>query len=164
MSSLVMKIVIFGFVCILTTGFQIRLISSLRQPFLAPIQMLALYNDSHSKNEAEMFQSLSILGVCGSIGSGKSYACSLLKDKLNELQISSYHLDTDSIAHGVYAPGSQALQDIALEFGEHIIKDGNVDRKALGAIVFSDPARMSVSLYRLLLEFYFLTINLSSTF
>lgn len=93
-------------------------------------------------SEGDLFPSLSILGVCGSIGSGKSYACSLLTDKLKQLDISSYHLDTDSIAHSVYSPGSQAINEIAAEFGPSIITDGNVDRKALGAIVFSNPEMM----------------------
>lgn len=93
-------------------------------------------------NEGDLFPSLSILGVCGSIGSGKSYACSLLTEKLKHLNIASYHLDTDSIAHSVYSPGSQAISEIATEFGPSIIADGNVDRKALGAIVFSDPKMM----------------------
>lgn len=98
-------------------------------------------------SEGDLFPSLSILGVCGSIGSGKSYACSLLTDKLKQLDISSYHLDTDSIAHSVYSPGSQAINEIAAEFGPSIITDGNVDRKALGAIVFSNPEMMRVSFF-----------------
>jgi len=107
----------------------------------------------------ESFPSLAIVGVCGSIGSGKSFACSLLTSKLNDLGsasdqtlsttevpvITAHHIDTDSLAHGVYAPGSKAITDIGKEFGQHVIADGTVDRKALGAIVFGDKSKMAVS-------------------
>jgi dephospho-CoA kinase len=54
------------------------------------------------------------------------------------------HLEADSIAHAVYAPGSQAVEEIANEFGSQIVQeDGNVNRKELGAIVFSDPSKMA---------------------
>jgi len=99
----------------------------------------------NNMNEGDLFPSLSVLGICGSIGSGKSYACSLLVEKLQQLDIASYHLDTDSIAHSVYSPGSQVITEIAAEFGRSVITDGNVDRKALGAIVFSNPEMMRVS-------------------
>jgi len=57
----------------------------------------------------------------------------------------AYHIDTDSLAHGVYAPGSKAIDEIGEEFGGHIIADGTVDREALGGIVFSDSSKMDVS-------------------
>jgi dephospho-CoA kinase len=46
----------------------------------------------------------------------------------------------------VYEPGSQSLKDIVTEFGEDILSaDATIDRKKLGAIVFSDSDAMSVS-------------------
>jgi len=84
-----------------------------------------------------------ILGVCGAIGSGKSYACSLLVSQLN----CTHHIDADALAHGVYAVGSQALKEIQHEFGVEVIHpaDGTVNRKALGKIVFRDRSAMEVS-------------------
>ena len=39
-------------------------------------------------------------------------------------------------------PGQPALADIAAEFGADVLQpDGHLDRKRLGAIVFSDPER-----------------------
>ena len=102
----------------------------------------------------EEFPSLSILGICGSIGTGKSYASSLLASKVNESKNDTsisgncvaYHIDTDSLAHGVYAPGSQAIVEIEKEFGSGVVVDGTVDRKSLGAIVFGeDKSKMAVS-------------------
>lgn len=84
--------------------------------------------------------SVKVLGVCGGIGSGKSQACKTLVEDLSCWA----HLDTDSIAHKVYEPNSQAVVDIANEFGSEILtEDGQVDRKQLGAIVFGSPESMS---------------------
>ena len=48
----------------------------------------------------------------------------------------------------VYEPGSKSLEEIVTEFGEDILDDSDssqIDRKKLGAIVFSDAKSMSVS-------------------
>mmetsp|Transcript_26698 Transcript_26698/g.30567 ORF Transcript_26698/g.30567 Transcript_26698/m.30567 type:complete len:388 (+) Transcript_26698:124-1287(+) len=118
-------------------------------------------NTISQTSEHIAFPNLTILGICGSIGSGKSYASSLLVSQLNNLtrntnitssktdeqkqdESVAYHIDTDSLAHGVYVPRSQALKEIEEEFGKNVIaEDGNVDRKALGAIVFGDDMQMA---------------------
>eukprot|EP00559_Dactyliosolen_fragilissimus_P000746 CAMPEP_0184865896 /NCGR_PEP_ID=MMETSP0580-20130426/19588_1 /TAXON_ID=1118495 /ORGANISM="Dactyliosolen fragilissimus" /LENGTH=307 /DNA_ID=CAMNT_0027365275 /DNA_START=65 /DNA_END=984 /DNA_ORIENTATION=- len=87
------------------------------------------------------FRPLKILGVCGGIGSGKSYASSILNSKFD-----CFHIDVDSLAHEVYAPGSEAISEINAEFGDKgqvVGEDGLVDRKCLGQIVFSNPLHMS---------------------
>jgi len=108
--------------------------------------------DVTNANENEgLFYPLKVVGICGSIGSGKSFASSLLVSKLNSMLNNSdrertyaYYIDTDKLAHGVYAPKSAALKQIETVFGQEIIsKDGTVDRKALGRIVFADPDEMS---------------------
>ncbi|KAL9188948.1 hypothetical protein ACHAXT_011438 [Thalassiosira profunda] len=86
--------------------------------------------------------SMKILGVCGGIGSGKSTACELMVDKLG----CAGRIDADKLAHVVYEPGSKALQEIVSEFGQDIVDEssnGLIDRKKLGAIVFSDAKAMS---------------------
>jgi dephospho-CoA kinase len=51
-------------------------------------------------------------------------------------------IDADQLARDVVEPGQPALADIAAEFGPGVLQaDGTLDRKALGAIVFADPAR-----------------------
>jgi dephospho-CoA kinase len=48
-------------------------------------------------------------------------------------------LDADDVVHALQAPGGEAVEPIRLSFGEHVIAaDGSVDRKALGALIFSD--------------------------
>jgi len=87
---------------------------------------------------------MKILGVCGGIGSGKSTACKLMVDSLGCVA----RIDADLLAHEVYEPGSKALEEIAMEFGKDILEDDSIanaqiDRKKLGAIVFSDAESMS---------------------
>lgn len=80
-----------------------------------------------------------VLGVCGGIGSGKSAACKILVSELNCLA----HIDSDSIAHTVYEPNSPAANEIVHEFGSDLqLMSGEIDRKKLGAIVFSDSNAM----------------------
>ena len=58
----------------------------------------------------------------------------------------AHYIDVDKLAHGVYAPDSAANKQIGKVFGQELIlKDGTVDRKALGDIVFADSDEMSVS-------------------
>lgn len=81
-----------------------------------------------------------VLGVCGGIGSGKSYACQTL---VNELGCWA-HLEADVIAHKVYEPKSQAVQEIVREFGSRVLTDeGHVNRTRLGDIVFASPDQMT---------------------
>ncbi|KAL7427445.1 hypothetical protein ACHAXM_000858 [Skeletonema potamos] len=90
---------------------------------------------------------MKVLGICGGIGSGKSTACQLMVDKLGCVA----RIDADKLAHCVYEPGSQSLQEIVAEFGKNVLLSGDssddhaaeIDRQKLGAIVFSDPKAMS---------------------
>jgi dephospho-CoA kinase len=47
-------------------------------------------------------------------------------------------LDLDRAARDVVASGSEALAEIRAAFGERVLKDGALDRAALGALVFAD--------------------------
>jgi dephospho-CoA kinase len=49
-------------------------------------------------------------------------------------------LDLDQAARDAVAPGSEALVEIVAAFGERVLKNGALDRKALGALVFADSA------------------------
>jgi len=95
--------------------------------------------------------SFRVLGVCGGIGSGKSTASNLLVSSYNCLK----HIDADSVAHSIYAPGSQAIRDVVATFGNEILlrqDDGEkeedmspieIDRKKLGEIVFAKQSAMT---------------------
>lgn len=78
-----------------------------------------------------------IIGLTGGIGCGKSTAAKILRELGAEV------LDADVIGHQVYRQGTSGFRALVAEFGPEIVgQDGEVDRKRLGAIVFSDPARL----------------------
>lgn len=49
-------------------------------------------------------------------------------------------VDADAVAREVVAPGTPGLAAIAARFGPAVIQDGALDRPALAAVVFADPA------------------------
>lgn len=54
-------------------------------------------------------------------------------------------IDADKIAREVVEPGTEGLAAVVEAFGTGILAaDGTLDRPALGAIVFADPAKLAV--------------------
>lgn len=49
-------------------------------------------------------------------------------------------LDADEAAHDVYEPGGPAFDAVVREFGPEYVRDGRIDRKRLGELVFNDEA------------------------
>lgn len=48
-------------------------------------------------------------------------------------------IDCDKVGHDVYKPGKPCYTNLVASFGDKILSDnGEVNRKVLGAIVFSD--------------------------
>lgn len=75
------------------------------------------------------------IGLTGGIAAGKSAVAARLAEH------GAVIIDADRIAREVVEPGEPALEAIRSEFGERILRpDGALDRAALGAIIFSDPA------------------------
>lgn len=76
----------------------------------------------------------SLIGLSGGIGSGKSTVSALL------VELGAVLVDADAIVHELQAPGMPLLDEIAGEFGIHLLDvNGALDRAALGAVVFRDP-------------------------
>lgn len=79
-----------------------------------------------------------IIGVTGSIATGKSSACRLMEEQ------GATHLDADRLVHRLYDPGKPAFDRIVSIFGNEIVgEDGYIDRKILGSKVFGKPEEMS---------------------
>ena len=79
-----------------------------------------------------------VIGLTGPIGCGKSTIAGWLADR------GAVVIDADRLAREVVAPGSPALAEIAATFGNGVLRpDGSLDRRALGAIVFGDPAALA---------------------
>jgi len=75
------------------------------------------------------------VGLTGGIATGKSRV-------LRRLAEAGFHtLDLDRVAHEVMAPGGAAYAEVVEVFGPGVVgPDGQVDRRALGALVFEDEA------------------------
>ena len=75
------------------------------------------------------------VGLTGGIGSGKSTVARRLVERGAQL------IDADVLAREVVAPGSAGLAAVVDAFGDGVLgRDGALDRPALAAIVFADPA------------------------
>lgn len=75
------------------------------------------------------------IALTGGIASGKSSVAELLAER------GAVIIDSDVSAREVVAPGTPGLAAIVERFGEGVLRaDGALDRPALGAIVFADPA------------------------
>ena len=79
-----------------------------------------------------------VIGLTGSIGTGKSEAARYLA------QLGAEVIDADQVGHEAYTPQSEAWHNVVGAFGKEILdSNGEVDRKKLGAIVFSNQDQLS---------------------
>ena len=77
-----------------------------------------------------------LVGLTGSIATGKSTVSRMFA------HLGARVIDADLLSREVVMPGQPAYARIVEEFGPQVVQeDGSLDRKALGAIVFADPAR-----------------------
>ncbi|MDY0881985.1 dephospho-CoA kinase [Dongia soli] len=76
-----------------------------------------------------------VLGLTGSIGMGKSTAAAMLR------RIGIPVHDADAAVHRLMAKGGAAVPAIEAAF-PGVVRDGAVDRKALGAKVFGHPQEL----------------------
>ena len=78
-----------------------------------------------------------LIGLTGNIAVGKSRVRELLS------QLGAAAIDADHIAHQVLGKGEATYDEVVAAFGDGILDDeGEIERAALGAIVFADPARL----------------------
>lgn len=75
-----------------------------------------------------------VIGLTGGIASGKSTVARMLAER------GAAVVDADQLARKVVEPGQPALAELVTRFGAAILTPtGELDRKRLGAIAFSDP-------------------------
>ncbi len=78
------------------------------------------------------------VGVTGGIGSGKSTLSAALALRGAVL------VDADAVAREVVEPGQAAYAPLVERFGPGILRDdGHLDRAALAAVAFADPAALA---------------------
>lgn len=79
-----------------------------------------------------------LIGLTGGIASGKSTVARRL------VEHGAVHIDADHLARVVVEPGTDALAQIRATFGADVINaDGSLNRAALGALVFGEPAALA---------------------
>ena len=78
-----------------------------------------------------------IAALTGGIGSGKSLAAQYFSE------LGARVVDADQLARVAIERGSDGFDEVALRFGEQIMREGDIDRKALAEIIFADPKAKS---------------------
>jgi dephospho-CoA kinase len=79
---------------------------------------------------------MTVLGLTGSFGSGKSVVASMFA------ALGAVIIDADDIAKEVVRPETPAFQEIIEVFGSEVVgNNGALDRKRLAALVFQDAAK-----------------------
>ena len=76
-----------------------------------------------------------VIGLTGGIGSGKSLAAEYFAD------LGAIVIDADQLARAAIERGSKGFDEVVAKFGDSILKNGDIDRRALGEIVFKDPSK-----------------------
>ena len=74
-----------------------------------------------------------VVGLTGGIGSGKSLAAQFFS------QLGAIVIDADQLARSAIERGSEGFDEVLLRFGDTVLKNGDIDRVALGQIVFENP-------------------------
>jgi dephospho-CoA kinase len=75
-----------------------------------------------------------IIALTGGIGAGKS----LVAQYFSEL--GARVVDADQLSRLAIERGSEGFDEVLLRFGESILRDGDIDRKALAEVVFADAS------------------------
>jgi len=80
-----------------------------------------------------------VIGITGGIGCGKSVVMEILKKEYGAAVILA-----DTVGHDLMKPGAMNYNGILKHFGNEILsEDGQIDRKKLGAIVFSNQDHLT---------------------
>ncbi len=78
-----------------------------------------------------------LVGLTGNIATGKSTVAKMLEE------LGATVIDADALVHELQRKGTSVYDDIVAAFGAGILdRAGEIDRKALGAIVFADAAQL----------------------
>ncbi len=76
-----------------------------------------------------------VIALTGGIGCGKSLAAEYFAD------LGALVIDADQLARTAIERGSSGFDQVVTIFGDSILKNGEIDRRALGELVFKDPTK-----------------------
>lgn len=78
-----------------------------------------------------------VIALTGGIGAGKSIVAQFFSE------LGANVVDADQLARIAIERGSEGFDEVIAHFGQEILSNGDIDRKALAAVIFSDPAAKS---------------------
>ena len=79
-----------------------------------------------------------VIGLTGNIGTGKSVVRKMLE------HLGAFGIDADGLSHAAMSRGAPAFAPVVKAFGEWVLDSaGQINRSALGAIVFANPAALA---------------------
>jgi dephospho-CoA kinase len=76
---------------------------------------------------------MTVVALTGGIGAGKSTVAQYFSE------LGAVVVDADHLARVAIERGSEGFDEVVATFGQEIISNGDIDRKALAAIIFNDP-------------------------
>ena len=76
-----------------------------------------------------------VVALTGGIGSGKTMVGEIFAE------LGALVVDLDQLAREVVERGSKGFDLIVSEFGDEILKNGDLDRAALASLIFNDPKK-----------------------
>ena len=79
-----------------------------------------------------------VIGITGGVASGKTTVSNILGE------LGAHIINADKIGHLAYEQGTSCYKNIVGHFGTTVVaENGDIDRRKLGAIVFSDSSKMA---------------------
>ena len=97
-----------------------------------------------------------VVALTGGIGAGKS----LVAQYFSEL--GARVVDADKLSRVAIERGSEGFDEVITRFGESILRNGDIDRKALGEIIFKDKsakADLEAIIHPRVRELFFEVVN-----
>ena len=76
------------------------------------------------------------IALTGGIGSGKTAVGEILAN------FGAIVIDSDQLARQVVERGTPGFDQIVAQFGDEILKNGDLDRAALASLIFTDPKKL----------------------
>lgn len=83
-----------------------------------------------------MMQNKRLVGITGGSGCGKSHLSGLLRQRGIPV------IDCDIVSREIMAGGTPCAKEVIDFFGDEILENGEINRRKLGRIVFSDPEKL----------------------
>mgnify|MGYP003326111870 FL=1 len=78
---------------------------------------------------------MKVVALTGGIGSGKSLVANYF------FTLGAEVLDADQVSRQVIERGTPGFDEVVATFGDSVLKDGEINRRALGEIIFADPEK-----------------------